>query len=167
MEKVIVAKILKAQGLKGEVKLSATDLENTSLKKGVSVYLKNNHRLIVRSIRERQGFLFVTFENYDSIEAVEVLKNEELYMNSSDLKPLEQNQFYVKDLLNCVVKTTGGKELGKIVEIEHYGANDVYTLLNTKKQEILFALVENLFLEVNLEEKLIIVDEALFDEVKI
>jgi len=167
MEKILIAKILKPQGLRGEVKVKAYELKDTSLKQGLQVYLKNNKTIVVRSIRERQGFLYLSFENYNSIKEVEELRNEEIFINESDLKALEEDEFYVKDLIGCTVKLNSGKELGIVTEIENYGANDVYTVINSKKEEVMFALVDNLFLEVDIKNKQIILDEKVFDEVKI
>lgn len=166
MKKILIAKILKPQGLKGEVKAKVYELKETSLKKGLQVYIKNTP-LTIETVRERAGFLYVTFKNHNSIEMVEQFRNEEVYINENDLKTLEDNEFYVKDLLGCIVLLDSGKELGTVTEIENYGANDVYTVANSKKEEVLFALVDHLFLEVNLDKKQIIIDEKIFDEVKI
>ena len=164
MEKILVAKVLKSQGLKGEVKINAYNKNDSALNSGLTVYLKNGSQLFIRSMRERNGFFYATFENYNSIEQVECLKNEELYINASDLNKLSKDEYYVKDLLGCLVITNTSKELGIITEIENFGSADIYTV-KSKQQEVLFALVEGLFLSVDLQKKQIIVDENKLNEV--
>jgi len=164
MEKIAVAKILKSQGLKGEVKINAYNKNDSALKQGLTVYLKDGSPLFIRSFNERKGFFYVTFENYNSIEQVESLKNEELFINTTDLNKLNKDEYYVKDLLGCLVITNTNKELGIVTEIENFGSADIYTVKN-KQQEILFALVEGLFLSVDLQKKQIIVDENKLNEV--
>jgi 16S rRNA processing protein RimM len=165
MKKVLIAKILKPQGLRGEVKINPYNKKETSLKEGVCVYLNNNNTLTIRTLRERAGFLYATFENYNSIEAVEPLRGEELFILEEDLNTLDEDEFYVKDLIGCTVLLNSGAKLGNVTEIENYGANDVYTVRNSQKQEVLFALVDGLILEVNLDKKQIIVDEKVLNEV--
>lgn len=166
MQKIEVAKVLKPQGLKGEVKLKVYNIKDSVLKLGTQVFLKNNESLTINSIRERAGFFYVTFEGKTKIEEIEYLKNEVLFVMEDELPELEEDEYFVKDLIGATVKLNSGKELGVVTEIENYGAADIYTVVKNKT-EILFSLVEGLFLSVDLKNKVIIVDESILEEVMV
>jgi 16S rRNA processing protein RimM len=166
MKKILIAKILKTQGLRGEVKVKTYSLENNVLKEGMQVFLNNNKSLTIKTSRERVGFLYLTFEGYNSIEEVEILRNEDLFTLEENLENLNNNEFYVKDLLGCTVTLNNGDVLGVVEEIENYGASDVYTVTNGKAETI-FALVDGLFLEVDLNNKRIVVDKSILEEVMV
>ncbi|PKK96134.1 MAG: hypothetical protein CVV59_00205, partial [Tenericutes bacterium HGW-Tenericutes-4] len=66
----------------------------------------------------------------------------------------------------CTVTLNNGDVLGVVEEIENYGASDVYTVTNGKAETI-FALVDGLFLEVDLNNKRIVVDKSILEEVMV
>ena len=164
MEKLLVATVLKPQGLKGQVKVKPYNLDVSLFKKGLVVYKKNNETLTLETVSFRGGFLYLTFKGYNVIEQVEHLRNEDLYVEEVELNELNEGEYYIKDLIGCEVLTTEGKLLGTITEIDNYGAADIYTVVRDNN-EILFAFIEGLFTKVNVEEKIVEVDEELLKEV--
>ena len=164
MEKIEIARVLKPQGLKGEVKVKAYSGENSILKEGLTVLLKNGTELFVTKKRMQKGFYYLTFKGLDAIEKVESLRNEGLFVLKNQLDELDKDEYYIADLIGAYVYSKAGEFLGEIKEIENYGAADIYTLKN-KNKEVLFAFVEGLFESVDLENKKIIVNDKKLSEV--
>ena len=87
-------------------------------------------------------------------------------MDESLLPELEEDEFYVKDLLGLKVYNQQDVLLGEIKNIDDFGSADVYTI-KLKGKETLFAFVEGLFDSVDYENKKIIINDKLFEEVMV
>jgi 16S rRNA processing protein RimM len=74
-----------------------------------------------------QGFL-VRFEGVSSREAAAQLTGRELLVRREALPPLKANEFYVEDLVGCVVQDLKGDTLGVVSGVFWNGAHDVMSL---------------------------------------
>ncbi|MGD9901388.1 MAG: ribosome maturation factor RimM [Spirochaetales bacterium] len=164
MARVSIAKILKPQGLKGQVKVMPYGEDASVFEKGKTLLLKNNAELKIESSSVRSSFLYINFEGFNTIEEVETLRSKELFILEDELPDLKKGEYYVKDLLDMEVYGTSGDFLGTVVEIENFGSADVYTLKNGLN-EVTFAFVTGLFEKVNFDENKIVVNSKLFEEV--
>lgn len=61
--------------------------------------------------------LFIKFRGYDDRTAVEKLAGAKLFARESELTPLKQEQFWVKDLIGMKAYTTAGELIGTICDI--------------------------------------------------
>lgn len=165
MEKIIIAKILKPQGLKGQVKVKvySDDLNFFDVNNMVTIK-DSGEKLKIIGNRQQKGFVYLDFQSLDVIEKVEYLRGKELTVEVDDLKQLNEDEYFIKDLLGCSVYNQKEELLGKIKNIDSYGSADVYTIKN-RQTEMLFAFVEGLFDKVDLENKKVIVNDKLFSEV--
>lgn len=76
-----------------------------------------------------QGFL-VRFEGVSSREDAAQLTGRELWVRRESLPPLQQDEFYVEDLVGCVVQDLKGDSLGVVKGVYWNGAHDVMSLDN-------------------------------------
>ncbi len=120
-----VGKILKTQGLKGEVKVySTTSFKDIRYKKGSTLFVltKNNEYLKVKVnsfYSKGENLDIISFKNYDSIETVEQLIGLEIYA-LKDESILFDNEYYYDDLLNLEVIDEENKKLGIVDSIEEF-----------------------------------------------
>ena len=103
MEKLIIAKVLKPQGLNGQVKVKFYGNDLDLFVPNLIVYLKDNSSLKVKTVSVRNGFLYLTFEGLGIIEKIEYLRGQDLFVEEQLLKDLEDDEYYVKDLIDCEV----------------------------------------------------------------
>jgi len=117
-------------GLRGEVKVrlytdhpeqfaKGSEVQLTGLPEGIRV-------LKIATVREHKGALIVKFAGIDDISAAETLRNAEIRVPAEDLVPLDENEYYIDDLIGLDVVTTDGKSLGHIEEVLRSPANDIY-----------------------------------------
>jgi 16S rRNA processing protein RimM len=66
--------------------------------------------------------------------------------------PLEEGEYFEHQILDLDTWTTGGEHLGKVVEIIHTGANDVYVVQGgaSGRREVLIPAIEDVVLEIDL-----------------
>ncbi|PVZ85652.1 ribosome maturation factor RimM [Serratia sp. S1B] len=69
--------------------------------------------------------LIIKINGVDDRDAANLLTNFEIVVDSEQLPPLEEDDYYWKDLMGCQVVTTSGYELGKVVDMMETGSNDV------------------------------------------
>ncbi len=158
MTKLIIGTILKTQGLKGTVKVfSQTDFAPTRYKKGNTVYIETKSgeeiKVTVKDYYFYQGFDYVTFEEYPTIESIEPLLGSKIFANKEELPPLEEGSYYFCDLIGLdVIDETRGN-VGKVIEINDYvGRRSLRVLLKNKK-EILIPYIGAFVKKVDLANK--------------
>lgn len=165
-----VGKIVNTHSLKGEVKvISSTDFEEERFKKGSKLLITRGNQLIrevvVQSYRNHKNFLLVKFEEIDSVEEAEKLKNLQIKINSDEVGELEENEFYFHQIIGCEVFDENDKNLGEIIDILTPGANDVWVIKGENGREILIPYIEDVVKKIDITSKKVNIEvmEGLID----
>lgn len=134
MGKIAIGKIINTCGLKGEVKISnMSDFINERYKKGNVVNISGdnfNQDYTISSYRQNDKFIYVKFKEINSIEEAEQLKNTYMYIDSDNLKRINEDTFYYYELLNMEVYYNS-KLIGKISEISNNTRQDLIRVDNS------------------------------------
>lgn len=147
-------------GLKGEVKVFPTtddkqrflDLEDVLLDTG-----KEMLELKVEYCKFFKKFVFVKFEGLDDINDVEQYKRCPLLVTRENAVELEEDEYYVADLLGLTIVDDSGVTIGKLENVIATGANDVYEVLTEDGGRILLPAIKECILDVDMEEGVILV----------
>lgn len=165
-----VGKIVNTHSLKGEVKvISSTDFEEERFKKGSKLLITRGNQLIrevvVESYRNHKNFLLVKFEEIDSGEEAEKLKNLQIKIDSTEVGELEENEFYFHEIIGCEVFDENDKNLGEIIDILTPGANDVWVIKGENGKEILIPYIEDVVKKIDITSKKVNIEvmEGLID----
>lgn len=150
-----VGAILDTHGLRGEVKVFPTtddpsrydDLEEVELLTKEGKYL----HLEVERVRYFKNLVIVKFKNYDHINDIEQYKKCNLYVTRENAVELEEDEYFVADLIGLTAKTDEGEELGPVKDVLTTGANDVY-VIDASEGEILIPAIHDCVQEINLDE---------------
>ncbi|MFD2670137.1 ribosome maturation factor RimM [Marinicrinis sediminis] len=154
-----VAKIVNTHGIRGELKvISTTDFEEERFAKGSQLWLShpNESKPIpwtVKSARPHKGSYIILFDGFTNINEVEKYKGGTLNITEQQFVPLEENEYYVHEIVGCEVITDEGVHLGKIRDVLTTGANDVWIVKGEKGKEILIPYIKDVVLEVDIEAK--------------
>ena len=151
-----VGAILDTHGLRGEVKVFPTtddpsrydDLEEVELLTKEGKYL----HLEVERVRYFKNLVIVKFKNYDNINDIEQYKKCNLYVTRENAVELEEDEYFVADLIGLDAKTDEGEELGTLTDVLTTGANDVYVIKGADGGELLVPAIHDCVQEVNVEE---------------
>ncbi len=133
--KIYVAKLGKAVGLKGHLRLFIDSDFPEQFKKNATFTTNRNLQLKVSEYNPNREL--IKFENYDDVELAKKLTNQQLYVSIEDTKNncnLEEGEYFWFDIIGCNV-IEDGLLLGEVKEIHRYPLDD-YLEVNTSKQLI-------------------------------
>jgi len=124
----VIGEIVNTQGVKGDVRtLPATDdIKRFELLK--EVYVEKNGAIRVFCIEKvwyHKQFVVLKFEGIDDATTAEGLKRSTIKIPPSLALPLDEDEYYERDLIGMSVYENG-ELLGRLDRILHTGANDVY-----------------------------------------
>ncbi len=97
--------------------------------------------------------MILKFKGYDSINDVEQYRKKSLLVSRENAVELQENEYFIADLLGLTVVTDEGKQLGTLKDVLQTGANDVYVVETPEGQEILIPAIRQCILSVDLEEQ--------------
>ncbi len=158
-----VGTIVNTHGIKGEARvISITDFTSERYKIGNSLFLFMSDKdepieLIVKSHRVHKNFDLLTFEGYDDVNQVEKFKGGKLKVPESQLGSLSKNEYYFHEIIDCLVVTDQGEEIGVVKEILTPGANDVWVVKGKSGKEQLIPYIKDVVKEINVQSKVIII----------
>lgn len=155
-----VGKVVNTHGLKGEVRvISITNTPEERYYKGspLTWFGKNGEQvdLVVRTHRVHKNFDLLMFDDHLTINEVEKYVGGILKVSEEYLLNLDENEFYLHEIIGCTVIDKDGNEIGRIKEILSPGANDVWVVQRQNKKDLLLPYIESVILDVNSEDKLI------------
>ena len=114
-EPVVLAAIAGAHGLGGEVRLKL-------FTEGLERYRSfNDGALTLVSVRGT----IARFAEVKDRTAAEALRGTTLMVPRDALPPLEDGEYYHADLIGLACVSTDGTDLGRVVEVDNFGAGDV------------------------------------------
>jgi 16S rRNA processing protein RimM len=116
----------------------------------------------VLSCTPHRGRCVLELEGVHDIGQVEELKGAALYISESQLEPLEEGEYFWKDLIGLTVMDEQGRELGAIVKIFSTGSNDVYVV--NPDREYYIPATRDIIREVSLEKGIVVIDATLLED---
>ena len=162
--KIEIGKVLKAQGIKGEVKL-ACYVDDASMLKAVKQLYIGSKTYTVTHFRADGAFCYVLLSGISDRNAAEALRNWTVFADKETVE-LQRDRYFIDDLVGCTVTLDGGAAVGTVKEILQNGAADVF-VCEGEKGEVLFPFLKDLILSVNVETKQITLDSKRFREVAV
>ena len=165
MERLIIAEVLKPQGIRGELKIKTfTDYPEDVKAFGV-VYIDGKEYKILSFRVGTDGAAYVGLRGVTDRNMAEELRGKKLEGAREDAPELEEGQYYIVDMIGIDCVTETGEFLGKVKDITLL-ASEIYTLEKDGKN-ILFPAIKGVVLSVDLPNKRMVVDKARFDEVAV
>jgi 16S rRNA processing protein RimM len=108
--------------------------------------------LVVRKARWHRQDMLIAFETYTDREIAGSLRNQVLYVRVDDLPPLEEDEFYLHQLIGLkVLRKDNGDLLGNITDVLETGANDVYVVRSSEGVDILIPAVDSVISTIDFE----------------
>jgi 16S rRNA processing protein RimM len=84
----------------------------------------SSRSLRVRSLRRHQGRPLIAFDGIDDADSAQALAGATLMIGRADVE-LGAGEYFDDDLVGCTLVGERGEELGAVVAVEHYPAQDV------------------------------------------
>ena len=154
-----VGVIANTHGIRGEVKVYPTtdDINRFKTLKHVILDTKKEKKdLTITGVKFFKQTVILKFKEFDNINDIERYKGCDLLVTRENAVPLEENEFFITDLIDCKVLTDEGEELGHLTDVMTTGANDVYIVETKEGKEILLPYIEDCIKSIDIENKTII-----------
>lgn len=165
MKKLItLGKIVRPHGVKGDVKI-ILNLEDLSfLGKTDTLYI-NGAPFIIQNVKQVSDGIAIKFEGIDNMDEAEKYRNKDVCVQRNFLAKLKKNEYYAEDLIGCTLYfDDNNKEVGKIFDIQNYGATDIL-IIRDGTEEYMCPLLDTIFVDVNYDERKITINKKAFLEV--
>lgn len=155
MEQFLRAGVISStHGIRGEVKVFPTTDDAARFKEIRKVFLDTGRErleLEIQSVRFFKQFVIVKFKGIDNINDIEKYKGCSLYISRDEAAELDEDEYYIGDLIGMDVYTEEG-QFGVLRDVMETGANEVYIIDSDSHGEVLIPAIRQCVLDVDVEQ---------------
>lgn len=166
MKDLVIAEVLKPQGIRGEIKVKTFTDFPEDVKAFKTVYIDEKPYKILSFRVGQDNAAFLGLAGVHDRDAAELLRGKLLVGKRADAPELEEGQYYVVDIigLRCVDET--GAFLGTVKDVSSL-ASEVYTITGEDGKDVLFPAIKGVVQRVDLEKGELVVEKKRFLEVAV
>ena len=149
-----VGVISSTHGIRGEVKVFPTTDDAARFKGLKQVILdtgKEHIPMEIQGVKFFKQFVIVKFKGIDNINDIEKYKGRDLWIPREEAQELDEDEYYIADLLGMKVLLEDGSEFGTLKNVMETGANDVYIVDSVEHGEVLLPAIKECILDVDIE----------------
>lgn len=156
MEDLLQAGVITTtHGIHGEVKVFPTtddvhrfeDLDSVLLDTG-----REYMELEIENVKYFKQYAILKFKGIDNINDIEKYKGRSLYVTRDQAIPLEEDEYYIADLIGLDIYLENGEKFGVLKDVMETGANDVYIVETEEGKEVLIPAIHECVLDIDVEE---------------
>lgn len=143
-----------SHGIKGEARIYPTTDDILRFDRLEYCFLEEKGEMIrldVSSVKYVKGMPVLGFAQFHSIDDVMRYKNKDLLIPREDGVDLEEDEYYIADLIGLTVTADTGETLGTLHDVMETGSNDVYIVHTPEGKEILLPAIRDCVLDIDLE----------------
>lgn len=165
MDRLLIGEVLKPQGIRGELKIKTFTDFPEDVKKFGTVYIDEKPYKILSFRVGTDGMAYIGLRGIPDRNAAELFRGKKLEGAREDAPELEEGRYYIVDIIGLSCETQEGEFLGTVKDIKNL-ASDVYTIEKDGKS-ILFPVVKNVIIDIDLINKKVVIDKKVFDEIAV
>jgi 16S rRNA processing protein RimM len=124
LKRIALAAVAGAHGVKGELRLKLFTESVENLKRYESVFVMGVERKL-ESVRAGSSGAIARISGIGDRSAAEALRGSLIEVDRSELPPLEEGEYYHADLIGLACVDRDGRQIGRVIGIENYGAGDL------------------------------------------
>lgn len=144
--------ITTTHGLKGEVKVFPTTDDLNRFKKLKKCFIrtpKEDIQVEKNSCKFFKNMVILSFKEFGDINEVERFRNCDIYVTRDNAVPLEEDEYYISDVIGMNIILEDGSELGVLQDVMQTGANDVFVIKLKDDKELLMPVIKDCVLDMN------------------
>ncbi|MBN1314979.1 MAG: 16S rRNA processing protein RimM [Anaerolineales bacterium] len=155
---MIIGRITRPHGIRGEIRVEIHTEQPDRFITLERVLVGETELLpmTVESARFHQNVIILKLGNCDTRTQAEGLKGKKLLIPIEEAIPLEEDEYFLFQLIGLEVQTEEKQVLGEIVDIIETGANDVF-VVDGPSGQLLLPDIPEVILDVNLDDGIVIV----------
>ena len=158
-ERIRVARIGAAHGVRGEVKLWSFTQDPAAVADYGPLETQDGRLVAIESLRAAKDHFVARLAGVNDREAAEALRNVELFVARDVLPPIEEaDTFYYADLVGLSAVTAEGAKLGTVSAVHNFGAGDIIEIVpDAGGAPLMLSFTETAVPKVDLQARLIVV----------
>ena len=160
MELIEIGKVVKLHGFLGQMKVNAKFDKDFNLKTIDKMYDDKNNEYVVSRLFQTKDAIVVAFEGVD-LEKSKTFINKSLFIN----RELVGSKILIEDLKGSVVYFEDESEVGKIEDVQDYGAAEVFFLKSKNGKQLMFPNVKGVMISFDYKSKKLVLNKDKFKEV--
>lgn len=152
-----VGVITTTHGVRGEVKVFPTTEDAGRFLELEYVFLDTGRemkKLFIENVKFYKNLAILKFEGIDNINDIEKYKGRELWIPREEAQELDEDEYYIADLLGMDVFLEDGSLFGTLKDVMETGANDVYVVTAKDGREVLLPAIKECILSVDVEKNM-------------
>jgi 16S rRNA processing protein RimM len=157
---VVVGKVTKAHGIRGEVAVEIRSDNPERFTDGASVFTPDGRELTIERVHAHGQRTLVLFVGVADRTAAEALAGTLLEVPESWLPTLGEGEYWPFELEGCRVVTDADRELGTVSEVIPNPANDLWVAVDDDGVETLVPALRDVIVEVDVTAKRILVRDV-------
>ena len=165
MDRIKVGKIIGAFGIRGEVKVYPyTDRPERF--RELDRVAAGDDVLTVKSVRFQKNLVLLRFEGVDDRNAAEALKNRFLTIDRENLRELEEDEYFIFDLIGLEAVREDGTHIGRVTDVIQNTAQDLYEIETDDGKKYLVPAVYELVTDIDINSGIMTINPipGLFEE---
>jgi len=145
-EYLIIGQVTRPHGVRGELKLRIMTDYPERVGSLETVYVasstdgKGAKPYSVRGMRMNKGNGLLRLDEITDRDAADRLRQQYILVSLQDAIPLDEDEFYLFQVIGMTVQLADGTVLGTVRDIIETGANDVYIVDSPEHGEVLFPI---------------------------
>ena len=164
-EFITIGQIVRGVGIRGELKVKPLTDEVNRYKKLKVVYVKSTpYRML--SCRFDETFVYIKLSGIDDRTQADALRDCYIEIDRVNAVDLEEGTYFIADIVGCKVFTDDSTEIGKVIEVNQFGAADVFTVSDGQKT-VRFPFLKKMIVKVDVEAGIIVLKADVFAEVSV
>lgn len=162
-DRICVAKIATAHGIKGLVKLHVF-VDNIDLARGdLFTSETGNHTLHITLKNATAKHWLAEVKGISDRTEAEKLRGTELYIDQSALPEPDEDEFYFSDLIGLPALDENSAEVGKIIGSDNFGAGDLLEIQPAGAESFYLPVTDETVLEITKEQIIVSIPEGLIE----
>jgi 16S rRNA processing protein RimM len=158
-ERVCVAQVGAAHGLRGEVRVfSFTEAPEDFRAYGPLLSEDGGRQFVIEAARAGKDHFVVKFRGVDDRDAAEMLRNMKMFVPRENLPPPDDDEYFHADLIGLPVIGRDGTAIGSLLAIHNFGAGDLMEIRLPGGRSVMLPFTQAVAPEVDLKAGRIVID---------
>ena len=156
-----IGQIVNTFGIKGMLKVNPFTDDMMRFEELEDLYIQykgNLKKVKIEQVRYQKNQVLLKLEGINSIEEAENYRNCYLKIHRKDARNLEEDMYFIADLIGLEVYTNQNELLGKLDDVFSTGSNDVYVVKDQNGKQILLPAIKEVIKQIDLKNKKITVE---------
>ncbi len=158
---IYIGRVANTHGVQGMLKVFPTTEDPKRFELLKDIYIEDirgiTNSYTIKNVKYFKNMVILGLKEIEDMNQAEKLKNGIIKIHRKNALPLEENEYYISDLLGLEVFDIEDNKIGILKNIIFTGSNDVYEIDNSTKNGLLLPAIKECVLKVDINNKRIIV----------